>query len=141
MVSRCISWLLLGLTTVSWNLFQRWLSKVAPVGWRINFISRNYGWCAKARFVIFGCSLPHLTMPKNPIISFLWLGLTWHPCCHAFQMSFHIIDDIIWSNIFHNYHWRGPSGLVYPYYGKLWIPPSTNIQIYLSYKIQKQSVE
>ena len=53
---------LLELIIVNWNPFQRWFSEVAPVSWHINFISRSYGWGLKARFVIFGCSLPHLTL-------------------------------------------------------------------------------
>ena len=47
---------------VNWNPFQRWFSEVAPVSWHINFISRSYGWGVRARFVIFGCSLPHFTI-------------------------------------------------------------------------------
>ena len=35
---------------------------LALVSWHINFISRSYGWGVRARFVIFGCSLPHLTI-------------------------------------------------------------------------------
>ena len=47
---------------VNWNSFQRWFSEVAPLSWHINFISRSYGWGVGARFVVFGCSLPHLTI-------------------------------------------------------------------------------
>ena len=50
------------LIIVSWNPFQRWFSEIAPVSWHISFISRSYGWGVRARFVIFGCSLPHLTI-------------------------------------------------------------------------------
>ena len=50
------------LIIVNWNPFQRWFSEVAPVSWHINFISRSYGWGVRARFVFFGCSLPHLTI-------------------------------------------------------------------------------
>ena len=57
MMSRWIFWFLSELIVVKWNPFQRWFSEVAPVSWRINFISRTYGWGVKARFVIFGCSL------------------------------------------------------------------------------------
>ena len=50
------------LLIANWNPFQRWFSEVAPVSWHINFISGSYGWGVRARFVIFGCSLPHLTI-------------------------------------------------------------------------------
>ena len=46
---------------VNWNPFQRWFSEVDPVSWH-NFTSRRYDWGVRARFVIFGCSLPHLTI-------------------------------------------------------------------------------
>ena len=66
MMSRWIFSVLFALIIVDWNPFQRWFSEVALVSWHINFISRSYGWVVRARFVIFGCSLPHLTrIDKN----------------------------------------------------------------------------
>ena len=67
MVSHWIFWFLLELTTVNWNPFQRWFSEVAPVDWCIDFISRNYGWHVKGRFVIFGCSLAPLDYNSTQI--------------------------------------------------------------------------
>ena len=67
MMSRWIFSVLFALIIVDWNPFQRWFSEVALVSWHINFISRSYGWGVRARFVIFGCSLPHLT-----IINYEW---------------------------------------------------------------------
>ena len=59
----CFFSVLFELIIVNWKPFQRWFSEVAPViSWHINFISRCYGWGVKARFVTFGCSLPHLTI-------------------------------------------------------------------------------
>ena len=75
MMSRWIFSVLFELIIVNWNPFQRWFSEVAPVRWHINFISRSYGWGVRARFVIFGCSLPHLTICHN-FISFLILKTT-----------------------------------------------------------------
>ena len=49
------------LIIVNWNPFWRWFSEVAPCSWHINFISMSYGWGIRARFVIFGCSLPLCT--------------------------------------------------------------------------------
>ena len=62
MMSCWIFSVLFELIIVNWNPFQRWFYEVAPVSWHINFISRSYGWAVRARFVIFGCSLPHLTI-------------------------------------------------------------------------------
>ena len=62
MMSPWIFSVLFELIIVNWNPFQRWFSEVALVSWHINFISRSYGWGVRARFVIFGCSLPHLTI-------------------------------------------------------------------------------
>ena len=62
MMSCWIFSVLFELIIVNWNPFQRWFSEVAPVSWHINFISRSYGWGVRAKFVIFGCSLPHLTI-------------------------------------------------------------------------------
>ena len=45
------------------------LWKVAPVCWHITFISRSWG--VRARFVIFGCSLPHLTIHLFFLLIFL----------------------------------------------------------------------
>ena len=39
----------------------------SPVSWHINFICRSYGWGVRARFVIFSCSLPHLTIPSKSL--------------------------------------------------------------------------
>ena len=65
MMSCWIFSVLFELIIVNWNPFQRWFSEVAPVSWHINFICRSYSWGARARFVIFGCSLPHLTIHSN----------------------------------------------------------------------------
>ena len=62
MMSHWIFSVLFELIIVNWNPFQRGFSKVAPVSWHINFISGSYDWGVRARFVIFGCSLPHLTI-------------------------------------------------------------------------------
>ena len=62
MMSCWIFSVLFELIIVNWNPFQRWFSEVAPVWWQINFLSTSYGWGVRARFVIFGCSLPHLTI-------------------------------------------------------------------------------
>ena len=70
MMSRWIFSVLFELIIVNWNPFQRWFSEVALVSWHINFISRCYGWGVRARFVIFGCSLPHLTIWKNDTRNF-----------------------------------------------------------------------
>ena len=50
------------LIIVNWNPFQTWFSEVAPFSWHTNFISRSYGRGIRARFVIFGSSLPYLTI-------------------------------------------------------------------------------
>ena len=70
MMSRWIFSVLFELIIVNWNPFQRWFSEVAPVSWHINLISRSYGWGVRAKFVIFGCSLPHLTICHHRIC--LW---------------------------------------------------------------------
>ena len=75
MMSPWIFSVLFELIIVNWNPFQRWFSEVAPVSWHINFISRSYGWGVRARFVIFGCSLSHLTICHN-FISFFILKTT-----------------------------------------------------------------
>ena len=85
MMSRWIFSVLFELIIVNWNPFQRWFSEVAPVSWHINFISRSYGWGVRARFVICGCSLPHLTntlflsqdIKQNVLLS-TYLDNWWH---------------------------------------------------------------
>ena len=62
MVSHWIFSFLLQLITLNENNFWRWLSEVVPVGWHIDFVFSSYGWYVKAKFVIFGCFLPHLTI-------------------------------------------------------------------------------
>ena len=74
MMSHWIFSVLLELIIVNWNPFQRWFSEVAPVSWHISFNSRSCGWGLKARFVIFGCSLPHLTL-SSEIIVINWIDV------------------------------------------------------------------
>ena len=50
---------------MNWNPFQRWLSEVASVSWHTNFISWSYGRGIRARFVIYGCLLPQLTIYRS----------------------------------------------------------------------------
>ena len=78
MMSRWIFSVLFELIIVNWNPFQRWFSEVAPVSWHINFISRSYGWGVRARFVIFGCSLPHLTSRYSSMIGIAFALNTTH---------------------------------------------------------------
>ena len=72
MMSCWIFSVLFELIIVNWNPFQRWFSEVAPVSWHINFISVSYDWSVRARFVILGCSLPHLTILGTKINNFCW---------------------------------------------------------------------
>ena len=69
MMSHWIFWFLLEIIIENWKpsqywklKIQRWFSEAVTASWHSNFISRSYGWSVKARFVIFGCSLPHLTI-------------------------------------------------------------------------------
>ena len=73
MMSHWIFSVLFELIIVNWNPFQRWFPEVAPASWHINFISKSYGYNIRARFVIFGCSLPPLDYTTYDSFMFLFI--------------------------------------------------------------------
>ena len=62
--------------------FQGRFTEVAPVAGRINFISSSYGWRIKAKFVIFGRSLPPLDYITKALIEVCQSS----KCFHSFSV-------------------------------------------------------